>query len=110
MTNLDKNAIKFTISGSIEIGCQHTEDQVEFYVKDTGVGIPKEQIGLIFERFRQGSELLTRNYEGAGLGLSISKAYVDQLGGKMWVESEVGKGSVFHFTIIRDLEAVQQAL
>ena len=58
-----------------------------------------EQKELIFERFRQGSESLTRNYEGADLGLSIAKAYVEMLGGKIWVESEEGKGSVFYFTI-----------
>ena len=68
-------------------------------MKDTGVGIRSEKKEFIFERFRQGSESLTRNYEGAGLGLSISKAYVEMLGGKIWVESEEGKGSTFYFTI-----------
>jgi signal transduction histidine kinase len=54
---------------------------------------------VIFERFRQGSDSLTRNYEGAGLGLSISKAYIEMLGGKIWVESELGQGSTFYFTL-----------
>jgi signal transduction histidine kinase len=99
LTNLVKNAIKFTHEGSIEFGCSKKGKFLEFYVKDTGVGIPQEQKSLIFERFRQGSESLSRNYEGAGLGLSISKAYVELLGGKIWVESEVGKGSTFYFTI-----------
>ncbi|HSQ46641.1 MAG TPA: ATP-binding protein [Lutibacter sp.] len=99
MTNLVKNAIKFTNTGTIEFGCKKKNNFLEFYVKDSGVGIRKEQKTLIFERFRQGSESLSRNYEGAGLGLSISKAYVELLGGKIWVESEEGKGATFYFTI-----------
>ena len=106
LTNLVKNAIKFTNSGFIELGYNLTNknqptinSEIEFYVKDTGVGIRKEQVDIVFERFRQGSESLTRNYEGAGLGLSISKAYVEMLGGKIWVESSLGKGSTFYFTI-----------
>jgi signal transduction histidine kinase len=99
ITNLIKNAIKFTHKGSIEVGYEKKDKYLEFYVKDTGMGIRKEQQTVIFERFRQGSESLTRNYEGAGLGLSISKAYVEMLDGKLWVESEFEKGSVFYFTI-----------
>jgi len=99
LANLIKNAIKFTAEGSIEIGFSKDSDGLEFYVKDTGIGINPEQKGLIFERFRQGSESVARYYEGAGLGLSISKAYVLLLGGKIWVESEEGKGSTFYFTI-----------
>jgi PAS domain S-box-containing protein len=99
LTNLIKNAIKFTHSGSIEIGCQYKFQSLEFSVTDTGMGIPPEQKSVIFERFRQGTTSLTRNYEGAGLGLSISKGYVEMLGGTIWVESEPGKGSAFHFTI-----------
>jgi PAS domain S-box-containing protein len=99
LTNLVKNAIKFTREGSIEIGYEPKGKYLEFFVKDTGEGIGQEQKEIIFERFRQGSELLTRNYEGAGLGLSISKAYVEMLGGKIWVDSELGKGSTFYFTI-----------
>jgi len=99
LTNLVKNAIKFTIVGSIEFGYQKKGDFIEFYVKDTGSGVSKLHQKLIFERFRQGSESLSRNYEGAGLGLSISKAYVEMLGGNIWVESEEGKGSTFYFTL-----------
>jgi len=76
-----------------------TSSELEFFVKDTGVGIRNEQQGFIFERFRQASESLNRNYEGAGLGLSISKAYVEMLGGKMRLESAEGAGSAFYFTI-----------
>ena len=99
LTNLVKNAIKFTYEGSIEFGYEKKGEYLEFFVKDTGIGIPKNQMELIFERFRQGSESHNRGYEGSGLGLSISKSYVEMLGGKIWVESEEGKGSTFYFTI-----------
>jgi PAS domain S-box-containing protein len=99
LINLVNNAIKFTNKGSIEFGYSVMGDNLKFYVKDTGEGISKEHLNLIFDRFRQGSESLTRKYEGTGLGLSISKAYVEMLGGKIWVESKFGKGSVFYFTI-----------
>jgi signal transduction histidine kinase len=98
-TNLIKNAIKFTQSGFVEFGFEKRNSNLEFFVKDTGAGISNEQKKFIFERFRQGNDTLTRNYEGTGLGLSISKAYVEMLGGKIWFESEYGKGTVFHFTI-----------
>jgi len=110
LTSLVNNAIKFTHEGSIEFGCISGDVEtghalslqrefLTFYVKDTGIGIRNEQLGIIFERFRQGSESLSRKYEGAGLGLSISKAYVEMLGGRIWAESEEGKGSTFYFTI-----------
>jgi len=99
LTNLVKNAIKFTKTGSIEFGYDLKGKFLEFYVKDTGPGIPDEQKEIIFERFRQGSESLGRNYEGSGLGLAISKAYVELLGGKIWVESNNGQGSTMRFTI-----------
>jgi len=99
LTNLIKNAIKFTPTGSIEFGYERKDKYLEFFVKDTGPGIREEQKNFIFERFRQGSESLSRSYEGAGLGLTISKAFVEMLGGKIWIESSVGKGSEFYFTI-----------
>ena len=99
LMNLVKNALKFTYKGSIELGYQMKDNYFEFFVRDSGIGISKEQQQFIFERFRQGSESLNRNYEGAGLGLSISKAYVEMLGGNIRVESEPGKGSTFYFTI-----------
>ena len=99
LTNLIKNAIKFTHEGSIEFGYVKKENCLEFFVKDTGIGIPLDQHKIIFERFRQGSELFNRGYEGSGLGLSICKSYVEMLGGKIWVESEDGQGSIFYFTI-----------
>lgn len=99
LTNLVKNAIKFTNEGSIEFGCEKKGNYLEFFVKDTGLGISKTQQNIIFERFRQANESLTRSHEGSGLGLAISKAYIEMLGGKIWVESELGKGSSFHFII-----------
>jgi len=99
LTNLVKNAVKFTNSGSINFGCVKKGKFLEFFVKDTGLGIPKSQHKMIFERFRQANETMTRTHEGSGLGLAISKAYVEMLGGKIWVENEVGKGSTFYFTI-----------
>ncbi len=99
LSNLIKNSIKFTDSGFIKCGYTKTGKYFQFFVQDTGVGIPRNQVEFIFERFRQGSVELNRNYEGAGLGLSISKSYVEKLGGKIWVESEEGKGSVFYFTL-----------
>jgi hypothetical protein len=97
--NLVKNAIKFTTTGSIELGYEKVDNFLQFFVRDTGIGIRPHLLNIIFERFRQGSDFLTRNYEGAGLGLSISKAYVEMLGGKIWAESEEKKGSIFYFTI-----------
>jgi len=99
LKNLVNNAIKFTKAGSIEFGYVKKTNVLEFFVSDTGDGISHEQKELIFERFRQGSDLLNRNYEGAGLGLAISKAFVKMLDGTIWVESELGKGSTFYFTI-----------
>ncbi|MBV5334880.1 MAG: PAS domain S-box protein [Sulfuricurvum sp.] len=106
LTNLIKNAIKFTYEGSIEFGYVLKSDrmpaELEFFVKDTGVGFPENQKELIFERFRQGSDSLTRKYEGSGLGLSICKSYVEMLGGRIWVESQEGRGTTFYFTIPYD--------
>ena len=99
LTNLVKNAIKFTQEGSIEFGYEKKEKYLEFYVKDTGKGIANENKEIIFERFMQSGKPYDINNQGTGLGLSISKAYVEILGGKIWVESEEGKGSIFYFTL-----------
>lgn len=109
LTNLVKNAIKFTRNGAIEFGYKRKKDKLEFYVKDSGTGIPKEQTDLIFERFRQGSESHSKDYEGSGLGLSISKAYVEMLGGEIWVESKHGEGSCFYFTLPYDSKETTNA-
>jgi signal transduction histidine kinase len=109
-SNLLDNAIKFTQTGQIDFGYIKKKEFLEFFVKDTGIGIEKTQQKMIFERFRQVSESLSRDYEGAGLGLSISKAYVEMLGGKIWVKSgskkvSGEKGSKFYFTIPYATEA-----
>ncbi len=99
LTNLIKNAIKYTGSGSIKVGCRAKDSNIEFYVQDTGIGIPKDRLEAIFERFIQADIHDTRLFEGSGLGLAISKSYVEMLGGKIWVESREKQGSVFYFTL-----------
>ncbi len=99
LINLIRNAIKFTEEGSVEIGFDVVIDKLRFYVKDTGKGIPFDRQKAIFDRFVQADLGLSRGYEGTGLGLSICKAYTEVLGGKIWLESEMNKGSVFYFTI-----------
>ncbi|MEI6436237.1 MAG: PAS domain S-box protein, partial [Bacteroidota bacterium] len=99
LTNLVKNAIKYTKQGSIEFGYEKKGKFLEFFVRDTGIGIPKRRQEAIFDRFVQADIADSNAYEGAGLGLSIAKAYVEMLGGKIWVESSEGEGSTFYFTI-----------
>lgn len=99
LANLIGNALKFTQKGTIEFGYSLEQNALKFYVEDTGIGIPPELIGEIFTRFRQVETTSSRQFGGSGLGLSISKAYVELLGGQMWVTSELNKGSVFYFTI-----------
>lgn len=99
ISNLIKNAIKFTPSGSVEFGCHLDGEKIIFYVKDTGVGIPAERIGSVFERFVQADLSSSRTHEGSGLGLSIVKAYVEMLGGSITVESKVGRSTVFTFSL-----------
>ena len=93
------NAVKFTNSGKIAMGYKLNLNLIEFFVKDTGIGIPRDQFSKIFERFYQVESSVARRYEGTGLGLSISKAYVELLGGTIWLSSEPGNGSTFFFTI-----------
>jgi len=93
-----KNAVKYTKKGTIEIGYSQKGDLIEFTVKDTGIGIEMDKQQSIFGRFTQADNSLSKIYEGSGLGLSISKAYVEMLGGTIWVESEPGIGSTFYFT------------
>jgi PAS domain S-box-containing protein len=99
LTNLITNAIKFTEQGFVEFGYNLVNRELEFFVKDTGLGISPELHEKIFERFRQADKSIQQKYGGTGLGLSISKGFVELLGGKMRVESEPYKGSTFYFTI-----------
>jgi len=99
LTNLVNNAIKYTNSGTIQMGCIKKGENLEFFVKDNGIGIPQNRQEAIFERFIQADITDIHALQGAGLGLTISKAYVELLGGKIWLESEVGKGSTFYFSI-----------
>lgn len=99
LTNMIKNSIKFTDKGSIKFGYNKKDKFLEFFVSDTGIGISKENQQAVLERFIQVDSGYSSGYEGAGLGLSISKAYIEMLGGKIRIESELGKGSTFFFTV-----------
>ena len=95
ITNFINNALKFTKQGTIALGYEQTAPhEIKFYVRDTGVGIPKEKIDSIFERFVK----LNTFSKGTGLGLSICRSIIEHLGGSIGLESEVGVGSRFWFT------------
>ena len=101
--NLGGNAIKFTDKGEVAIRVETEKEEessvlLHFTVSDTGIGIPPEKADAIFESFTQADGSTTRQYGGTGLGLAISKQFTEMMGGRMWVESEPGKGSTFHFT------------
>jgi PAS domain S-box-containing protein len=97
--HLIDNAVKFTKEGSITIGYEHKTGLHQFSVSDTGSGIPKESISVIFEVFMQADLSTSRGYEGSGVGLSIARGFVNLLGGEIWVESNSHEGSSFFFTI-----------
>ncbi len=104
INNLIVNALKFTKQGLINFGCRMIKQpndisMIEFFVEDTGIGIAEEMQQDVFKRFSQVENTSTRQFGGSGLGLSISKAYVEMMGGEIWLESELGKGSKFFFTI-----------
>jgi signal transduction histidine kinase len=99
ISNLINNAFKFTQAGRIDFGYDLKDDFLEFFVKDTGIGIPQEHQSKIFDRFYQVDNAVSRQYTGTGLGLSICKAYAELLGGKIWLESKPGIGTTFSFTI-----------
>jgi signal transduction histidine kinase len=97
ISNLLNNSFKFTRQGSVGFGYRVNEHDIEFYVKDTGIGVPEDKFERIFERFYQVEIDSSRRYSGAGLGLSISKAYAEMLGGRIWLISSPEKGSEFIF-------------
>jgi PAS domain S-box-containing protein len=99
LSNLINNAIKFTNNGQIDFGYVRKNNYLEFYVKDTGIGISPEHQSRIFDRFYQIDSTESRKFGGTGLGLSICKAYVELMGGKIWLNSQQGTGSQFFFTI-----------
>lgn len=106
-SNLIKNAVKFTNSGTIDFGYNILGNDVLFYVSDTGIGIPEKMQERIFERFVQADISFSRNYEGAGLGLAISKSYVEALGGKIWFTTKESVGSTFYFTLPLDAHSFE---
>jgi PAS domain S-box-containing protein len=110
LTNLVKNAIKYSSYGTIEFGYIKKDETLEVYVKDTGIGIRKDRQEAIFERFIQADINDKMARQGAGLGLSISKAYVEMLGGKIWVVSEEGFGTTFYFTLPYNAEPKEKII
>ncbi|MDH5508287.1 MAG: GAF domain-containing protein, partial [Anaerolineae bacterium] len=108
LINLVSNAVKFTERGNVAVFVNATpwEDdflEIHFAVKDTGIGISQESIGALFQPFSQVDASTTRNYGGTGLGLAISKRLTEMMDGEIWVESQLGKGSTFHFTILTEV-------
>ncbi len=99
LSNLVGNAVKFNKDGIIRVGIERHPDGVLFFVSDTGIGIPLHNLPKVFDRFYQVDTSISRRSNGAGLGLSLCKGMVELLGGKIWVESEIGKGSTFSFIL-----------
>lgn len=104
LSNLVNNAIKFTEEGEIFVSVERTAEhdglqELTFSVRDSGIGIPKEKIGILFEAFTQADAFAMRRYGGTGLGLAIAKHIIGLMGGRIWVESTFGKGSTFYFTV-----------
>ena len=105
LLNLVSNSIKFTSKGGVTISCQASEPasgkyEIQFSIKDTGIGIAPEDIDRLFQPFTQANTSTTREYGGTGLGLTICRRLIELMQGKIWIESEVGRGSTFHFTIV----------
>jgi signal transduction histidine kinase len=112
LANLLSNAVKFTSSGEVEISVssknlQGSGYEIHFAVRDTGMGIPEDKMGCLFKSFSQVDISTSRKYGGTGLGLAISKRLAELMGGKIWVESELGKGSIFHFTILAEATSIK---
>ncbi len=108
LISLVKNSLKFTEEGYIEYGYLADKEKVTFFVRDTGIGIPKEKHEIIFEKFRQGDESSTRKYGGAGIGLTLVKALTEIMGGRVYFESEVGEGSIFFVELPCQMEIIEE--
>jgi len=114
ITNLLGNAVKFTQKGSVTLhveteSAQHGSAKLHFAVIDTGVGIPRDKQSLIFDAFSQAESSTTRRFGGTGLGLTISARLVEMMGGEIWVESEAGRGSTFHFTTVAQITQLDES-
>jgi two-component system sensor histidine kinase VicK len=106
ITNILSNAVKYTPEGGeITIEGKEESDSVIISIQDTGPGIKKEALGRIFDKFYRGDDTVSRRKTGSGLGLSIAKGIVEAHGGKIWVESEDGKGSRFSFSLPKEYKA-----
>ena len=99
LMNLAGNSLKFTKAGKVEISVVLRDAMLRYCVTDTGIGIPPDKIGSLFTEFKQTDATIASEYGGTGLGLSISRKFVEMHGGRIWVESEIGKGSAFIFEI-----------
>ena len=115
LINLLGNAIKFTNKGEVAVHVssrrlEGNDYEIHFAIKDTGIGIPENRMSQLFRSFSQVDASTTRKYGGTGLGLAISKRLAELMGGKIWVESEVGEGSIFHFTIVEEASTNKQVV
>ena len=111
LRNLIDNAFKFTHTGNIEFGySQSTDDEIILFVKDSGIGIEPDKEEIVFQSFRQAQEGKSRKYDGSGLGLAIVSGILDRLGGKIWVESKLGEGSVFYVSLPRKKEKMETTI
>jgi CheY-like chemotaxis protein len=115
LINLLGNAIKFTNKGEVAVHVssrkfEGNDYEIHFAVEDTGIGIPEDKMNQLFQSFSQVDASTTRKYGGTGLGLAISKRLAELMGGEIWVESEVGKGSIFHFTIVAEASTKKQVV
>ncbi len=115
LINLLSNAVRFTDRGEISVlvsgkKLDGTSHEICFSVKDTGIGIPEDKMSRLFQSFTQVESSTTRRYGGTGLGLAISKRLVELMGGRIWAESQLGKGSTFNFTILVDSTFIEPVI
>ena len=99
LVNLAGNSLKFTKAGKVEVAVAHKDGVLTYRITDTGIGIPPDKIATLFTEFKQTDATIATEYGGSGLGLSITKKFVEMHGGRIWVESELGKGSTFSFEL-----------